>query len=224
MKICIECLQLKDLSLFGVESRKKDGRRNKCKECINKYYKEIYPKIKIKKSKTQKEYYKKNKEIIKIRSKNYNLNLERKKLYNKIWMSENKLKRKDKANQYEKNRTKIDLDYRLIKIIRKILYRTLNNKTDSTFNILGYTKDELIKSLGRCPNINESIDHKIPISWFLPNTDIRLINSLYNLQILTKSENSIKSNKFSHEINEIYYIQIYSFIKPKYLNLITYGK
>ena len=108
--------------------------------------------------------------------------------------------------------------------MRSLVYRILINKTKTTFEILGYDKNDLLKSLGRYPNQEESIDHKVPVSWFVEYTDIKLINHLENLQILSTKDNLIKSNTFAHKISKNYYELIKNKIKPKYLNKINYGE
>lgn len=123
----------------------------------------------------------------------------------------------------KKNRVLIDDNYRLIKIMRKLVTRMLTNKKDSTYNILGYTKEELIIGLGGLPTKGDSVDHKIPVSWFIKNAPIHIVSSIQNLQIITRSENCKKSNKFSHSVDYSYYIKALEYIKNEYKSKITHN-
>ena len=107
--------------------------------------------------------------------------------------------------------------------MRKLVYRTLLNKSKNTVELLGYDANDLLQKLGRFPNQTEAIDHKIPVSWFVTYSDIKLINHLDNLQILSSHDNSVKNNKFAHKISIEYFKLIKNIIKPKYINKINYG-
>jgi hypothetical protein len=67
---------------------------------------------------------------------------------------------------------------------------------------------------------NIHIDHKIPLTWFLVDTPPHIVNHLSNIQPLTPSENISKLNKYSHPIDNNYFLIIKEWIKPEYLNLI----
>lgn len=186
------------------------------------------------------------------RSKYYSNNIEKKKAYNKRYRQKNleKMKENDrlgyirnaedkkkKAKEYrEKNkevilskktayvkaRIKRDPVYRLRKNIACLLRSCMRNKRDSTFSVLGYTLAELINSLGKAPGRGEQVDHKIPISWFTPETPVDIIFDLRNLQILSRLENQSKNNRFSDEVPLCYYIQIKNSIKSQYIHKIKY--
>lgn len=89
------------------------------------------------------------------------------------------------------------------------LHRTLRGKPAKTYELLGYTPNELIAHLeslfkhGMCwENYGNkkdcwSIDHKKPISHFNKNSTIAEINALSNLEPIWHVENCRKGNKWS---------------------------
>jgi hypothetical protein len=76
--------------------------------------------------------------------------------------------------------------------------------------------------LGRKPTKGQSIDHKIPITWFNTDADIRVIFDLRNTQILTVEENTKKLNRYADTVSEDYYKIAINHIKDEYKNKITY--
>jgi hypothetical protein len=220
-KKCNKCGIVKNVSDFHRESRSKNGYKPRCKECTNEYYKSLYPSFRTKKLDQQKTYYLKNSDSIKIKVREYSIKnidaiLSRKMKY----VESNRVKIKQYRNEYTKNRNITDGEFHTNRVIRSFIYRLLICKTDKTENILGYSVKDLHEKLGRYPNTNESIDHKIPISWFTSKADIRIVHNLENLQIVTKSNNSKKSNIFCDSINEAYYKIAINSIKPKYQHLL----
>jgi len=224
MKKCNKCLEIKSFDEFGIEGRSKNGYKPRCKKCTNEYYNSLYDKFKENKLKKAKIYYAENKEYLKTLRINYTIDKDKKSKYNKVYNILNKEKINKLKNEYEKNKIKNDSNYRFIRNVRRLVRRTIEIKTESTFDLLGYSKNDLLKSLGKYPEQGESIDHKVPVSWFIEYSDIKLINHLENLQILTTKDNLIKSNTFAHKISKNYYELIKNTIKPKYLNKINYGE
>lgn len=96
-------------------------------------------------------------------------------------------------------------------------------KGQRTSRLLGYTYLELINALGRCPELTENIDHKIPMSWFKDNSKVKVINDLRNLQILSAVENQSKNNKYSHPVCFEYFELIKDEIKVNFLNKVKHG-
>lgn len=89
-------------------------------------------------------------------------------------------------------------------LLKNYLNRKDLEKYDSTYKLLGYTHIELRSHLESLftSEMNWSnygsywqIDHIIPISLFLRETPIDVVNSLINLRPLLKDENNKKSNK-----------------------------
>lgn len=206
MKKCNKCLIIKSFSEFGIEKRALNGYKPRCKKCTNEYYNSIYKSGKIKKE--QSDYYLKNKTSI----------LQKRELY----YSKNKSKIINRNKIYLRKR-KLENPY-LVKLstFRGLISKMSKNKEYSTFKYLGYSFDELVKSLGKLPDKTEHIDHKIPISWFLESAELKLIFSLENLQILSAKDNISKGNRFSHKISKKYFNKIKTVIKPKYLKQINY--
>lgn len=117
-KICIKCNSEKELKHFVKSSRSKDGLENRCKDCDKKY------------RQTNKE------KISKRGAKYYENNLEKIKKY--------KLDNKESRRIYENNRRKNDVNFRVLKNLRKSLHRLVKkSKIASTIKLLGCTMDEL---------------------------------------------------------------------------------
>lgn len=92
-----------------------------------------------------------------------------------------------------------------------LIHRSLRNKTDTTYNLLGYSADDLkvylenkFKDGMSWDNYGNkkgcwSIDHIKPISKFDKDSTISEINALSNLQPLWHSENCSKRNKWKEQ-------------------------
>lgn len=162
LKACKHCLIEKPLEEFPKRNDYKNGYRTKCKTCYSEYQKEY-----------QKEYYKTNIEKITERKHHY--------------------RRSDSYREKDRN----SKDYKRIcrNVLSSVLYRIKKNKNDlKTEYILQYTFEDFKKNIenkfkeGMCwENHGEwHIDHIKPISKFSPDTEIKIINSLDNLQPLWK--------------------------------------
>ena len=206
-KICKKCNTTKNIIDFHKHKTEKDGLRKQCKECCKK---------------TQREYDKKNRELILAKKKNYrespkgieSRKKHRREYYLKNQLEENKRSRKwNKDNKethkkykkeyakeyYKKNKPKL--------ICRSMLHRALKSlktkKTNSTIQMLGYSPQDLKLHLENLfkPGMNWDnygewhIDHIIPLSTFPKNTPINVVNALSNLQPLWGIENMKKRNK-----------------------------
>jgi len=219
-KKCNKCQKTKPVSEFGKEARAKNGFKPRCKQCLNEYYNSRYQHYKDKKCKQTIEYFNKNKEAILERRKSYNIDLKNKKEKSKIWHLKNRERVNKQKLEYMKEKIKTDSEFRAIRNMRKLVYRLKVEKRSKTAEVLGYTITDLKNKLGRLPERNESFDHKIPVSWFISTEYIREINNLENLQILTRSENSSKSNHYCCEVSIEYFLQIKHLIKEPFLNKI----
>ena len=222
MKKCNGCKKTKPFSEFGKESRAKNGYKPRCKECTNEYYNSTYKNFKEAKLAKCKIRYADNRDEILKKIKTYNIDLVRKREYGKEYGKKNRVALNAKANEREKKKVRENERYRLMKNMRHLVYRLVSGKNERTSDILGFTHDQLISKLGRCPKIGESIDHKVPVSWFDKSTDIKLISHLDNLQILSRSENSKKLNTFAHPVSIHYYNKIIHLIKPEYKNKVSH--
>jgi hypothetical protein len=219
-KKCNKCQKTKPVSEFGKEARAKNGFKPRCKQCLNEYYNSRYMHWKDKKCKQSIEYFNKNKEDILERRKSHNLDLKNKKEKSKIWHLKNRERINKKKLEYIKEKTKTDSEFRAIRNMRKLIYRLGIEKRGKTAEVLGYTITDLKNKLGRLPERSESFDHKIPVSWFISTEYVKEINSLENLQILTRSKNSSKSNHYCCEVSIEYFMQIKHLIKEPFLNKI----
>jgi transposase-like protein len=223
-KKCNKCLKTKDVKDFGIESRSKNGYKPRCKDCTNEYYNKLYnssKKVKSTKKEYNQKYYEENKDLIKVKS--------------SIWAKKNRYKINEKAriwrkstdyysrqNEYLKKRYKEDSEYRAYKKLRRLVSRVIESKKQSTLDILGYNVKDLKNHLGRLPELGECLDHKIPLSWFKHNTPPKIANSLMNLQILSNSDNSKKSNTKSDLIPIDYYNICIKWVKNQYKDKVNY--
>lgn len=108
-------------------------------------------------------------------------------------------KSKEKQREYDKNWA---IENRLRKKYHSGLYK-----------ISGYTYEEFethLLNLGWQPKLH--IDHKIPVTHFSPDTPIRLINDLRNLQVITLKENSTKLNTYRDIVDKEYYKEIEKYL------------
>ncbi len=103
-------------------------------------------------------------------------------------------------------------------MVRNYLFKTKNEKLDSTHIILGYSAKDLKYHIENHPNWdkvknkNWHIDHIFPIKAFIDYglTDIKyskIINGLDNLQPLLAQDNKIKNDKYNCEKFELYLIE-----------------
>ena len=234
-KYCVECRKL--VYLTQARAHDKERRTNpKRKE----YQKEWRKQNKEYRKEYHKQYYKQNKERYKENNKQwreqnkdyhkqwreqneeyykeykkeyYKKNKERYKENNKQWREQNKEHRREYKKNWSKAKYNTDLQHKLTKWSREQVRRCLNsNKTEHTFDILGYTPEQLKQRLEMNfkPDMTWDnhgtlwhIDHIKPLCKFnfvlpdgTPNYEqIRLANSLTNLQPLYAKENLSKGGK-----------------------------
>jgi len=211
-KFCKGCSNLKSLKNFSIRSKSIDGLQKLCKQCTSEYDRKYREKNKDKRKIKQKEYYienkesiqdykhnwhKNNKERLNINATNYykenqdiikeyrKKNKETLNLKSKNW----KISNKKKVSEYNKFYTETNPEI----VKRKNLKRYAAKKNrllncDDNVDMLN-----IIKS---CPE-GYAIDHIIP----LQGKNVSGLHVSWNLQYLTKSENSSKSNKFDGTYN-----------------------
>lgn len=93
-------------------------------------------------------------------------------------------------------------------VLNKVLVRMGGTKKDCTIKTLGYSHAQLKKHIENLfldgmtwDNYGQwEIDHVYPVSKFLPNTPMHIVNALSNLQPLWWQENRSKSNKLNSDI------------------------
>lgn len=228
-KTCTKCGIVKPLDKFVKASKNRDGRRNTCKTCANK--RKIETINRETKAKSDKAYYLKNKERITIYKKQWAIdNKEKMEAAHFKWRS--KPENKKQLSEYQKNhrpeinkyklewhhdKYKNDPLYKIKCRARFLIKRSFTdfgiNKDCKSFDVLGFTVEELITHLNKgeytvddyIKTSNFHIDHIIPMSYFVnlaklkPDVDpveiINRANSLENLRIITKYDNLSKANK-----------------------------
>ncbi len=208
-KICTGICKLeKSLSEFYFR-KDSSSYRNECIVCIlkqNKQYRDLHT-----------EYYKENKDKMLKKAKKYRDNNKIKiAKYMKKWREENKehIKEYDKTiqkqrNKKDRNRRKVDIQFKLTHNLRKRIWDALKNNTKSkrTLELLGCTIDELKIHLENQfkygMNWNNygiggwEIDHKLPCAKFdlsKEKEQLECFNST-NLQPLWADENRRKGSK-----------------------------
>ena len=89
-------------------------------------------------------------------------------------------------------------------MLNNYIKRLRINKSDTTFNLLGYSVDNFKKRIefnfkeGMCwDNYGKwHIDHKKPVSSFNEGTPANIVNALSNLEPLWAKDNLRKGNKY----------------------------
>ena len=155
-------------------------------------------------------YREKNKEILRIKNKEYQDKIKKERLINLEFNDEWLLNKRDYFNQYHKKRKLNDPLYKLSINIRSLIGSSFKRACDGTYikgekteNILGCSISDLINHLKflflngmSFENYGEwEIDHIIPISSAKDENEIYLLNHYTNLQPLWKIDNIKKGNK-----------------------------
>ena len=123
---------------------------------------------------------------------------------------------------YVKERCENDPEFRAKRLLRRFIYRVIDDKCDKTIELLGYNVKDLKNHLGRLPKKEECIDHKIPLSWFKEKTPPYIANNLMNLQILSEYDNLTKLNRWADPVDKEYYKECYKWIKQKHKEEVKY--
>ena len=210
-KKCSKCLIIKDVIEFNKKIKSSDGYRSECKICQKEYYNKNKEKINIQNLKykkdnkeqlnlKRKEYYLSHKDEEKERNlKRYNKNkneiLEKQKKYN----DNNRDKRNLLAKNY-RNKNPHIMGWRYI--LNNSLKRLGKSKEGKTIDLLGYSVLDLKVHLESLFTEGMSwenygdwhIDHIKPVSKFDPETPMRIVNALSNLQPLWGPDNIRKSD------------------------------
>jgi len=214
IKVCNRCNLEKELCEFGILTKNTDGLRNTCKVCRaidDKKYREnnkerVYE-IKrnwVKNNQNhKKEYYKKNKERLKMESRIF---YEKNKLrYNQQSLSWNKINSEKRKKITKKHKQKPEIKLKENTRHRIYIFSKSKNlkKNNKTFEIVGCSPSELKKYLEKKfiygmtweNNGQWHIDHIIPLS--MANTEDGIYELCYytNLQPLWAIDNLKKGNK-----------------------------
>lgn len=173
-KICTCCLVEKDINSFHKHISSKDGYRSMCKECRSNKFKTDYQNSSHFSSTHRK------------RTKQYVLN------------------NREKVNEYFKLRyTKKHHEYAWRGMLSSVIRRFGSKKESSTYQLLGYSAEQLKKHMENLFTDGMSwdnwgewhIDHIIPVSSFDKNTDSKIVNDLTNLQPLWSKDNIVKGKR-----------------------------
>lgn len=180
MKVCRRCKKEKDLSSFGIASRRKDGHADYCKECKSVIDKEYRDANKDRINSSRRERYPENKTKINQRNNlSYQNNKEARKAQVQAWIEKNR----HRTSHYRHNRK------------AKILQRTGHVPFDY-YEILTTIFGNKCLKCGSGKKIE--IDHVVPIAnggW----------HCISNMQILCKSCNAAKSNHNSNDYRPFKY-------------------
>lgn len=181
MKRCSKCGVEKDLNKFGKLVRSKDGLKSACKICRNV---------------DAKEYHKANKEKVAVTSKVYrDNNKEKEATRHKLYSEANKEKISENGKKhYQANPDKYyanNAKRRAAKLERIVSYANLKAIKDI------YSDCVEINLAAKIAGCNEKfvVDHIIP----LQGENVSGLHVENNLQIITATENLIKSNKFEQK-------------------------
>lgn len=183
MKKCAICKELKPLSEFNKNKRKKDGLSTDCRECVKVYLEEYRIKNKDKLLTQSREFKEKHRDSINTKNreryhdykKHDTLFMRKKRISNSIYKNRNKGKiNSDTARRYTAKMKRCSLttkeDFHIIALIYKQAeYLTINT------------------------GIKHHVDHIIPLQG-------KFVSGLHlpsNLQILTEKENCSKHNSFT---------------------------
>ena len=199
MKKCGKCKEVKNVNEFYKSSTILGGYQNRCKDCSkelkrlwsknNKQHKANYKKDwDLKNSERNKDYRIKNKENIRLNTKN--------------WYDNNK----ELKFKREKERLKTDnvfkVKHNIRRNIKQSLYKKGYSKNSKSEKILGCSYDFFLNWLGSNKNVNDfHLDHIIPVSLGFTELEVISLNHYSNIQLLTPKENLIKGNKYIKKEN-----------------------
>lgn len=164
------------------------------------------------KSVADKKYREKNKDKVIIQHKNWvNNNREKLKEYHAQWRDKNRDKLNEKNRHWIQHKRKTDNSFRFKDRLRTAVWQCLKerniNKINTTFDLLGYTLEELMVHLEKqftegmaWDNYGEwHVDHKIPMASFnfetVEDREFKLCWCLDNLQPLWGPDNLSKGTK-----------------------------
>ena len=213
------------------ESKKnyREKNREKLKEIDKKYYEENktkweeYAKNNVEKLiEKRRIYYQENKEYFKKKRREYyEKNKEEEYKLSRKWIEENRDKFRERNRKYERERTKNDLQFKLIRTHRKrvsYIFKELKmNKKRSSKDILGAGINEVIKLVENQFEIGMSwenygewhIDHVIPLSSANNEEELEALFFYINLQPMWADENLSKGANFNEE-DKLEYIEWYN--------------
>jgi hypothetical protein len=209
-KICSKCKEEKELCLFGLNKKSKDGLKCYCNECRKIESKLYRENNKEKRKETLKKFYVNNKEKELLRFKKYREeNPEKRKETCKKYNQNNREKYNEYARLWKKNARINNLYYKLISNLRArtkcyLHYKTIN--PNSTIkDVIGCTPQFLKEHLENQFKDGMSwdnygfygwhIDHIIPLSSAKNEEELYKLCHYTNLQPLWSKDNLSKGSK-----------------------------
>jgi hypothetical protein len=224
-KICSVCLVEKTIDGFHNHKTTKDGLCAICKECrkivSKKYYIKLIGQIKIithqktcsvcRETKDVSEFHKHRcitdgyrSECKECRKKWFKDNYDNFADVHRRRTNEYRVNNREQYNKYFRKRYVNNPHlYAWRGMLNSVIRRIGGKKESKTFDILGYSAEDLKKHLEKLFTEGMSwdnwgkwhIDHKIPVSSFSNTDDPKIINSLDNLQPMWASDNIKKGNR-----------------------------
>jgi hypothetical protein len=203
VKVCTKCGQEKDESEFATDRQKKDGLTSRCKSCIravNSSWKSRNPE---KHKQINREWKAKNADRVKESSAEwYENNKERKQETYREWAKANK----DKINERKKERRDTDPVYALQHVLRARVNGAFRlggyRKTAPLAHLLGCSFEALLAHLGPRPE-GAHLDHLVPCAQAHDEEELRKLQHYTNLRWLSAEDNLKKSDKKTHEGEEL---------------------
>lgn len=191
MKQCTKCKEIKELKEFGIDRARKNGFKSKCKSCYRAYDISYNAANRIKISVRKIKHYKENRDIIVSYTVEYN-NKNKKRIASQR-AAHYQVHKKEKA-AYDSIRKKANPG-------KQCAYVAKRNAAKLQATPKWLTKAHHLEIEGfyieaarltRETSIPHEVDHIVP----LQGKTVRGLHVPWNLQILTKFENSSKGNKF----------------------------
>jgi hypothetical protein len=139
---------------------------------------------------------------------------ERLKKNHKKWSEKNREHLTEYYKQWREKNTNV---YRVRIQIWWWLKRKGLEKNLKTEELLGYNFTQFEEKIGT-PLLNQQLDHKIPLSWFIDETPVSILFSLENLHYIDEHINKTKSNSYCNKVSNEYKQSILKYIKIKYKN------
>jgi len=188
MKMCQECNKNKNLENFSKDKSRKDGLQRMCKQCYRDYCTKNKERIAIQQAKG----YKENRETVRAKQKIYNDGRkEEKAITDAAYYDKNKQKVDAAHADYKKNNpSKINALVMKRKIAKQRATPVCLTLEQSTEIEEVY---ELAKELQWLSEEPLQVDHTVPIQ----GKNVSGLHVPQNLQILPKSINNSKKNKFN---------------------------